>query len=817
MRLLNNVFNEYEVYRNKLSGVINYNKLLAIIVYKNTFPKDFSDLHFGKGTINRIFDRRGEILERKKEGIQKKIDELREQLQQAKREHLADERELRMLVLGRLKMKCPQVRQFYNGEVYIEFEHLLEEKMFESLMNDELKRYVGSNSSYLQSYDTSFSELEKWISPDFSYKKRLANLRNRLKVNSNKIKSQLEQYTQEIKSLSKYTYAQLVEETGFDETVVKLGEDGNLLRFLLINGYIDEDYYYYISFFHQGDITPEDRKFIEVLKSGGCKPYTYRLSQIESIVKQLRLSDFDKNGIINLDLLEFLLSHEQNYRDETDTFLKQLRSKEQLPFIEDFVDRGVHTDRLMSWLCQNWDEFWRYLLSDGNFSEEKEKEYWVTILNSVDEESIIRQNTGEEMTDYINQLTDFFELVQRINEQDKLCNLMDSWDILIEQIDRPVEGKIYKCLLKGRHYAINFQNISAILIFEIPDITEDDLKKRNYTTIINSGCTDLIPYVNAEINLYVEYINLRLNECSYESEESFVLLLNNEALKKENKLLLIERNHCVIKDFNEIEDKTLWALLLRKELVEIKWENILSYWEQNGFDDSLSEFLNKEGIMDILIETDADSLPEEFVAEFVGSEKITYNAFKIYLDSDCPKYIPTDITGMAEKKVLYLIENQLFDLNVPNYNVLRDSYPEISFVLIENNLEEYITEYKEYKLADADAIKVLNSDGIESADKIKIIKQLDIPRVENNLNLCKAIAVILADESEWEEIENDLTETILHKKIPVKDKVMMVAHWIENNEVGEEVLEKYLNLLDKPYSLLYKLRKTVVLDDLSFN
>lgn len=97
------------------------------------------------------------------------------------------------------------------------------------------------------------------------------------------------------------------------------------------------------------------------------------------------------------------------------------------------------------------------------------------------------------------------------------------------------------------------------------------------------------------------------------------------------------------------------------------------------------------------------------------------------------------------------------------------------------------------------------------------IDQLDIRQVENNLNLCKAIAVILADEGEWEEIEDNLIEIILHKEVPMKDKVMVVSNWIENNEVAEEVLEKYLNLLDKPYSLLYKLRKTIELDDLPFN
>lgn len=815
MRLLNNVFNEYEVYRNKLSGVLSYNKLLAIIVYKNTYPKDFSDLHFGKGIINQIFDRKGEVIERKKEEIQKKIDELREQLEQAKKENLVDERELRMLVLGRLSMKYPHIEQFDNGNNYIGFEQLLEERTFESLINDKFKKYTGFRGCFW--YNISFSELEKKISPNFNYKKRLANIQNRLKNNSNQIKSQIEKYTQEIRSLSKWTYAQLVEEIGFDETVVELGENGNLLRFLLINGYIDEDYYYYISFFHHGDITPEDRKFIEVLKSGGKKSYTYHLSQIESIVKQLRLSDFDKGGIINLDLLEFLLSNEQNYPDQTDLFLKQLRSKEQLPFINDFVDRGVHADRLMIWLCQNWDEFWKYLLSDGNLSEEKEKQYWVTVFNLVDEENIIRQNAGEEMTDYINRLTDFFELTTKINDQDKLCNLLNSWNILIEQIDTPVEGKIYKCLLKERHYAINFHNIGTILLFEIPNITEDDLRKRNYSTMMNSGCTDLINYINSEINLYVEKVNLGLDECNQEEEEAFVLLLNNEALKKENKYLLIEKNHSVIKSFNEIEDKTLWTLLLKKEGVKIKWDNVFTYWEQNGFDVSLWEFLNKKGVMDILIETNSDNLSEEFVVELVGSDKITYHTFKTYLDSECPEYIPTEITGMSEDKVLYLIENHKFDLETENYNILKDSFPEMSFTLIENNLKEYIGEYNKYSLSDTDAIKVLKSDCIENVDKIKIIVILDLQQVENNLNLCMAVAAILVECGEWDEIEDKLIEIILQKEIPVKDKVMIVACWIENNDLTDEKLEKYLSTLDKPYSLLYKLKKTVELDDLPCN
>ena len=51
MRLLKNIVNEYAQYREKLDEKLDQNKLLAMIVYKNYHPKDFADLHKGKGIL----------------------------------------------------------------------------------------------------------------------------------------------------------------------------------------------------------------------------------------------------------------------------------------------------------------------------------------------------------------------------------------------------------------------------------------------------------------------------------------------------------------------------------------------------------------------------------------------------------------------------------------------------------------------------------------------------------------------------------------------------------------------------------------------
>ena len=57
MRLLKNICNEFLIYYNRLNTTeLDYNKMLALITYKNLFPRDFSDLQLNKGFVYALFD-----------------------------------------------------------------------------------------------------------------------------------------------------------------------------------------------------------------------------------------------------------------------------------------------------------------------------------------------------------------------------------------------------------------------------------------------------------------------------------------------------------------------------------------------------------------------------------------------------------------------------------------------------------------------------------------------------------------------------------------------------------------------------------------
>lgn len=55
MRVLTNVVNEFDLYRNLLDKKLNKEKLLAMILYKNLYPTDFSLLHQNKGVVYETF------------------------------------------------------------------------------------------------------------------------------------------------------------------------------------------------------------------------------------------------------------------------------------------------------------------------------------------------------------------------------------------------------------------------------------------------------------------------------------------------------------------------------------------------------------------------------------------------------------------------------------------------------------------------------------------------------------------------------------------------------------------------------------------
>ena len=98
MRLLKNIFNEFIIYNEKLeSDSLEKEKLFSMIVYKNLFPDDFSNLSNNKGLIYGVLSKKDELINSKIKSIDEQISNIKNKLEEIDSEQIKSIDELRSI------------------------------------------------------------------------------------------------------------------------------------------------------------------------------------------------------------------------------------------------------------------------------------------------------------------------------------------------------------------------------------------------------------------------------------------------------------------------------------------------------------------------------------------------------------------------------------------------------------------------------------------------------------------------------------------------------------------------------------------------
>lgn len=101
MRVLTNVVNEFDLYRNLLDKKLNKEKLLAMILYKNLYPTDFSLLHQNKGVVYETFMFTDKIRNEIKKDDRARLEEIDLEIQAINEECLRNLNELYAVIIGK--------------------------------------------------------------------------------------------------------------------------------------------------------------------------------------------------------------------------------------------------------------------------------------------------------------------------------------------------------------------------------------------------------------------------------------------------------------------------------------------------------------------------------------------------------------------------------------------------------------------------------------------------------------------------------------------------------------------------------------------
>ncbi len=267
LRLIQNIFNEYAIYmanlKNDGENLLNANKLLAILIYKNVYPRDFEQLHRGAGNLAKILNYQSVLIGNGEAIYRAEIAELEKQLEAAERQTPSDLRELRqiyaMALIEKLPVNVQTVR--INGSQWIPLPQLVSHDEFEQLI--ETSRLSGRNSQgHLQQID--ISKLQAEVDSQKSYLQRKEEIENKTADNKNKTLRRIHDLRLKIPILRMTKLNELLRLNAnhLEKLFEGFGENGELARFLILEGHLDDTYYQYTSLFHSGRLSPNDNKFL---------------------------------------------------------------------------------------------------------------------------------------------------------------------------------------------------------------------------------------------------------------------------------------------------------------------------------------------------------------------------------------------------------------------------------------------------------------------------------------------------------------------------------------------------------------------------
>ncbi|MDY2583308.1 MAG: hypothetical protein SOW47_09905, partial [Clostridium perfringens] len=258
MRLLTNIYNEFLIYYKKLvierkNKTLSSDNLLAIIVYKNLYPVDFTKLQNRDGMVYNVFSEKSSIADKAIFKLYEEIELYKLNINQLEKEIAESEEELYLIYKDKWHSKDINYVRIPNRIYNIDDVNNIE--TIESLKSANYIEYSNTDSFYrYQTNEITFENLMTIDGEKMNLYKRLIAVKSKGKSIEEKIKSnqnKIQAIEEKIKEFKNNSVATLMkDERFFDCLDEKLKKEALIIR-LLKYGYIDEMYSYYSLYFYE--------------------------------------------------------------------------------------------------------------------------------------------------------------------------------------------------------------------------------------------------------------------------------------------------------------------------------------------------------------------------------------------------------------------------------------------------------------------------------------------------------------------------------------------------------------------------------------
>lgn len=715
MRVLTNVVNEFELYCNLLDKKLKKEKLLAMILYKNLYPTDFSLLHQNKGVVYETFLSAEKLRDEIQKSEWARLEEIDLEIQAISEESLRSIEELRAVIVGKMLKLWPGFDwQIYCDSSKTDISSLFSEENILHILKGKI--YFINNRNGYSSRQPKLDEIKSTLGESYNYSKRKTLIQSIADDKIEDLREERKVFVDALSATKKFTLLDIAKSDRniFEhvDTIKGQEEKYKVLKYLLEKGYIDEEYFFYISIFHEGRLTPSDQEFLLSIKFNAPKEFDYKLQEIPSLIQNLSAVDYDHKGILNKDLLEYCLLHEDEYEEECDAILKQMFVHEQyIDLLYQFMQEGNCVPTFIKRLV-HIDNVWKSLDKDINHITKDKDKVISAMFKYADINDIRTVNTSYPFNTYINDNNNYSDLFEDI-DQVRARELLDLLNLNVQSlIDDSNAADTYSYIYENNMYALTLDNVKVI--FKHNELPVDNLDSAIYTSIEETELNELQGYVHQELPAIVENLMLASSN-THESSDAIVSLMD-EDIQTSDIIKLIKHNDTLWDDCKNITDKDVVSTLFAENKIKMTFENVKHYCSCIGtwkIDSSLVVFmnLNEEKTMEEftkLVQSN-DEHERELLASVVKSDNINDNiAFSIFNNHWLIDVWSKELSQLNETRVRYVVDEGIITVSPSIYQDIIKGNPKLSKYLLCKDPDKIISEWDEFAFSITTVVEILS-------------------------------------------------------------------------------------------------------------
>lgn len=717
MRVLTNVVNEFDLYRNLLDKKLNKEKLLAMILYKNLYPTDFSLLHQNKGVVYETFMSAGILKDEIKIDDWKRLEEIDLEIQAISEESLRSIEELRAVIVGKILKLLPGLGwEIYCDDNKTDISSLFSEENIQHILTGKI---YFRDSRYRNSFiQPKVDEIKSSLGESYNYSKRKELIQSIADDKIEYLREERKAFMDDISAMEKYTLVDIAKlgRNIFEHVNITKGQEKKyeVLKYLLENGYIDEKYFFYISIFQEGRLTPSDQEFLLSIKFNAPKEFDYKLQEIPSLIQNLSIVDYDHKGILNKDLLEFCLLHEDEYEYEIkcDAILKQMVVHEKyIDWLYKFMQEDDYVPTFIKRLA-HIDNVWKSLDKDINHITKDKDKVISMMFKFADINDIRTANTSYPFNTYINDNNNYSELFENI-DQARVRRLLYLLDLNVLSLKDDSNGTdTYSYIYENNMYALTLDNIKVI--FKHNKLSVNDLDSAIYTSIKESKLDELKGYVHQELPDFMD--NLMFAPRNMHESSDTIASLMDEDIHVSDIIKLINHNVTLWDDCKGVINENIVSTLFVKNKIKMTFENVKHYCSCIGswnIDNTLVAFMNRneeksiEEFTKLMGNNDEHEI--ELLASVVLSDDINDNiAFSVFNNHCLIDIWCNDLSQLNETRVKYVVDEGIIRISPSTYQDIITEHPLLSKYLLCKNPDNIISEWDEFAFSITTVVEMLS-------------------------------------------------------------------------------------------------------------